>query len=111
MTSAEQLYRSGDFDSAISRAYYAMFLLAEAALLARGIVATSHRAVIRLFGQVLVRSGDLPAELGRALARAYDARLRSDYAVGLWATAEEAADILEVACRFVSELEHFLDQQ
>lgn len=46
LASAELLSRSGDYDSAVSRLYYAMFYAAEALLLSRGRTYASHWAVI-----------------------------------------------------------------
>lgn len=78
LQSAQRLFELEDYDSCVSRAYYSMFFLAEAALMTRGISPASHRSVISLFGKHLVQTGVFPPELGRALSRAYDARLTSD---------------------------------
>lgn len=44
-----------DNDSCVSRCYYAMFFMAEAMLLSKGISASSHKGVISLFGEHLSR--------------------------------------------------------
>lgn len=44
---------AGDYDSAVSRLYYAMFYCAEALLLTKGQTRSSHRGVIGAFGQHL----------------------------------------------------------
>ena len=48
--SARILAADGDFDSAASRLYYAMFYMAEALLETRGLSFSSHKAVISAFG-------------------------------------------------------------
>jgi uncharacterized protein len=53
--SAAVLQLEGDYDSAISRLYYAMFYYAEALLLAKGHSFSSHRAVISAFAQHYVK--------------------------------------------------------
>lgn len=56
LRSAERLLELGDYDSCASRCYSAMFLLAQAALLAHGISASSHRGVIALFSKHFVQA-------------------------------------------------------
>jgi uncharacterized protein (UPF0332 family) len=111
LKSAEHLLALGDYDSCASRCYYAMFLMAEAALMVKGISASSHRGVISLFGQHFIRTGIFPAELGRALSRAYDVRLTGDYAVGLSVSREEAENLLESTRRFVTEVRAYLGRE
>lgn len=83
LQSAEHLFDLGDYDSCVPRCYYAMFYLAEAALMTRELSPSSHRGVIALFGKHFVQSGVFSSELGRMLRRAYDMRLLGDYAVGI----------------------------
>ena len=79
LASAELLRREGDYDSAVSRLYYAMFYLAEALLLAHGQTFSSHRAVISAFGKVLVQRGVVPKEMHQWLHEAFQKRQLSDY--------------------------------
>ncbi|RLA93522.1 MAG: hypothetical protein DRG69_06965, partial [Deltaproteobacteria bacterium] len=46
LTTAEHTLNIGDYDSCVSRCYYAMFFMAEAALLTKGLTASSHKGVI-----------------------------------------------------------------
>ncbi len=93
LKSAEQLMRISDYDSCASRCSYAMFFMAEAALMLEGFSPTSHRGVIVLFSQHFVQTGIFDARLGRALRRAYDVRLTGDYAIGISVSREEAEDL------------------
>jgi len=63
LRSAEHLLALGDYDSCASRCYYAAFFMAEAVLMQKGLEPSSHRGVIRLFGQHFVRTGIFPPEL------------------------------------------------
>lgn len=54
---ARHLFEDGDYDFAASRAYYAMFYLAEAALLTRGLAFSRHSGVIAGFYNTFVRPG------------------------------------------------------
>ena len=51
LITAEQALKVGDYDSCVSRCYYAMFFMAEAALLTKDLSASSHKGVITLFGK------------------------------------------------------------
>ena len=75
----------------------------------RGLEPSSHRGVIRLFGQRFIRTGIFPPEFGRILNRAYDVRLAGDYGVGLSVSREEAENLLDATRRFVSEVRTYLE--
>jgi uncharacterized protein (UPF0332 family) len=111
MITAEKTLGIEDYDSCVSRCYYAMFFMAEAALLSKGITAHSHKGVISKFGEHLIKTKILERELGKALNDAYDKRLIGDYGVGFAVTKEQAKDLLETARDFVSKLKDFLQKQ
>lgn len=54
---------------AASRAYYAMFYLAQAVLLSDGMAFSKHSAAIGAFGEHFVKPGHLAASLQRCCAR------------------------------------------
>jgi uncharacterized protein (UPF0332 family) len=101
--SARLLLDEGDTIGAVSRAYYAMFDLARAAL--RDIdpklaAAKTHATIISRFSKHMVQDRGFPQELGRALRRAFDARLVADYS--------DTATIIEVAKEVVDAMDQFL---
>jgi uncharacterized protein (UPF0332 family) len=108
LRTAERTMSDGDFDSCASRCYYAMFFMAEAALLTRGLTGSSHRRVISLFGEHFVKTGVLDKYLGRVFNDAYDERLVGDYAVGLAIAREEAEELLDAARDFVRKVKDYL---
>ncbi len=110
LRTAERTMSDGDFDSCASRCYYAMFFMAEAALLTRKLTASSHKGVISLFGEHFVKTGVLDKYLGRMLNDAYDKRLVGDYEVGLAVSKDEAEDLLEAARDFVGKVKDYLDK-
>lgn len=81
--SAKALLDLGDTDGACSRAYYAMFDAARAALATRGHApeaTKTHSAVHSAFALTFVKTGLVPKEIGRALGQVQDIRLLADYA-------------------------------
>jgi uncharacterized protein (UPF0332 family) len=108
ITTAENALNTGDYDSCVSRCYYAMFFMSEAALLTKSLSASSHKGVISLFGEHFVRTGIFERDLGKALNDAYDKRLVGDYGVGFTITEQQAKDSLETALNFVQKLRDYL---
>ncbi|HEY9737609.1 MAG TPA: HEPN domain-containing protein [Trichocoleus sp.] len=67
LQASQQLMQQEFYDFAVSRAYYAMFYVAEALLNYEGLAFSSHSAVIGAFGQHFAKTGKVPAELHRYL--------------------------------------------
>ena len=108
ITTAENALNTGDYDSCVSRCYYAMFFMSEAALLTKSLSASSHKGVISLFGEHFVRTGIFERNLGKALNDAYDKRLVGDYGVGFTITEQQAKDSLETTRNFIRKLRDYL---
>jgi uncharacterized protein (UPF0332 family) len=84
VASSELLLKSGDFDGACNRAYYAMFDAARAVLLVTGAVGDlstikTHNGLISAFSLHLVKTGLVSIELGKAINKVEDLRLLADY--------------------------------
>ena len=79
LANAKLSHDAGDYDFAVSRAYYAMFYLAEALLLSRGLRFTKHATVIAEFTRSFVQTGELPQELAATLRAGFEERLVGDY--------------------------------
>jgi len=110
LQAAKRLLEAKDYDFAISRAYYAMFYSAQAALLSKGLEYSSHAAVVARFGQHFVKSNLLPRKLGKALSKAFRLRMVSDYEVSMPPTVE-AKSILSDAQEFVQAISRYLSQE
>lgn len=108
LSTAGQVLRTEDYDSCVSRCYYAMFFMAEAALLTKNLSASSHKGVMSLFGEHFVKTGVFERNVGRSLNDAYDKRLVGDYGIGFAVTKEQAQDLLEAAQDFVQRLKSYL---
>jgi uncharacterized protein (UPF0332 family) len=100
--SARLLLTDGDYDGAVSRACYAMFYVAEALLLSKGMTFSKHSAVISGFGREFVGSGTIPEEYHRHLMDAREARNTGDYQVVSHLTEEETA-------QHITHAEHLLE--
>jgi len=106
--SARVLVAEGDYDSAVSRAYYAMFYVAEALLLSKGLAYSKHSAVIAAFGKEFAKQGLLPVELHGHLREASDARNVADYQADSDLTQQATMMHISRAERFVGVGEEIL---
>ena len=108
--SAKALQELSDYDSAVSRLYYAMFYCAELLVFTKGLNFSSHRAVISAFGQHFTKTGELPVEMHQWLRQAYDKRQEGDYAALSSLSEQEVRELLSKAETFLRRTEGILEQ-
>lgn len=77
--SARMSVKHGDYDFGASRAYYAMFYVAEALLLGKGLRFSSHSGVHAGFGEHFAKTGLIDTRFHRYLLDAADLRTQGDY--------------------------------
>ena len=103
-----------DPDSAVNRAYYAMFNISRAALLRAGIpegeLPRTHHGISDAFRQHAVLTGKIDAELASALSRAESLRLMADY-TATEIDANAATKLVEQAENYVRTVERVFDLQ
>lgn len=86
---------------AASRAYYAMFYVAQAYLEGDSLAFSKHSAVIAAFGQHFARTGRVPVEYHRYLIEAQAVRQSGDYGQRNAVTLEQATTQIERAAAFL----------
>ncbi len=101
---ARQLASSGYHDFAASRAYYAAFYAAKAALLSDGVESSKHSAVVAAVHQRYVKAGRLDSEQGKALNWLFELRSVADYGGAAHVSGEQAQQAIEAAERFVEAM-------
>ena len=106
--SAESLRAQSDYDSAVSRLYYAMFYCAEALHIAEGHAFSSHKAVIAAFGQHFVKTNLLPQSMHQWLREAFEKRQISDYDFITSTNEADVTDLATKAQQFIASTEDFL---
>jgi uncharacterized protein (UPF0332 family) len=108
LNSAEMLRSRGDFDSAASRLYYAMFYCAEALLMVKDLSFSSHRGVISAFAQHFAKTGELPREMHAWLCEGFEQRYAGDYQIVSNLHDAEVRDLQAKAARFVEQTREYL---
>jgi len=111
LRSAEMLLKEGDYESSVSRTYYAMFYCAQAMLLTKNLSFSSHKGVISAFGEHFVKTGVFPKEMGRELNRAFEKRQLGDYEYTFVISKREAEEMLESGKKFVNEIVQHLKEK
>ncbi len=86
---------------AVNRFYYAAFYAARALLALRELDSARHRGVISLFQTHLVKTGELTSEVARALPRAFEKRLKTDYGDFATISEDEARQVRDEVQTFV----------
>lgn len=105
---AERLFKSDDYEDAVSRAYYAVFHAAQALLLTEGGRAESHKGVATLFGLLFVKTGKFNRNMGKYLASLKDDRESGDYEVFSYMDRETAETAVAEAREFLNEARVYL---
>jgi len=108
---AELLRQQGLYGFAVSRAYYAMFYLAEALLLSKGLAFSKHSAVIAAFGEHFAKPKALDPMLHQHLIEAFEKRQIGDYAFEEEIEPADARSQIERARTFLQATQAWLAQQ
>lgn len=101
ISAARLLLDNGYPDYAASRAYYAMFYIAEAFLESEGLAFFKHSAVIAAFGKEFARSGRISAEFHAYLIEGQELRHAADYGPRKFVEPDKAREQIERAERFL----------
>ncbi len=105
---ARLLLSSGYPGYAASRAYYAMFYIAEAFLEGEGMAFSKHSAVIAAFGQHFAQTGKVPVEFHRFLIDGQDLRHTGDYGERHAVTFDQAQEQVGHAEQFLELAERLI---
>ena len=107
---AEKLFHDDEYEDAISRAYYAMYHAARAALSTVNIFPKTHEGVVTEFGRKFVLTGIFSKEMGKNLADAKASRETYEYSVTATVEKPEAETILSNAQKFVNAIKEHLEK-
>ena len=108
--SARLLLEAGEFEDAVSRAYYAAFSAAKAVLLLLGEEPLTHAGVPFKLWTRLVEGGLLDREYARILNKLREAREEGDYTPIFTLSEEEVRELVEKADEFVKKMRELIDR-
>jgi uncharacterized protein (UPF0332 family) len=107
LAAARFLAQGGFATQAVSRAYYAAFYAAEAALFVLGETRSKHSGVLAAFERQVVREGGVDPAAGRLLRSLFRRRNEADYG-SVQASQEQAEAAVGDAERVVDAVESWL---
>lgn len=108
---AELMLKEGYSDFAASRAYYALFYVAQALLMEKGLSFSSHAGVIGGYGREFAKTGQLDPKFHRYLIRAQETRNVADYSHHKPIPPKEARLLIQWAEEFLEAAQAFLNQR
>lgn len=97
---AEKLSKSGDYEDAVSRAYYAVFHATQRA--------ETHKGVVTLFGLLFVKTCKFSRNTGKYLANLKDDRESGDYEAFSYIDEETAKTAITEAKEFLKGAKLYL---
>lgn len=110
LAAARTLAAGGFNAQAISRAYFAAFYAAEAALLKLGETRSKHSGVISAFGKHVIKEGGFEEATGSLLRSLFESRNEADYDLAA-VPAGEADVAIRDADRFVAAVHKWLSMR
>lgn len=108
LQTAESLEKSEDYEFIASRAYYAMFYVAEALLNEKEMSFKKHGSLHAAFGEHFVKTGIMDQKFHRWLIEAFNKRLTSDYSASTVISHEDAAVLIPQAHEFIQAARQYL---
>ncbi len=108
IAAAKELVAGGFHDFAASRAYYAAFYAATAALLTEGLELSKHSGVIASVHQRLIKTCRLDKEKGKELNWLFELRNVGDYGVTIHVSQQDAERAIQVAADFLRVIRSLL---
>ena len=108
---AEKTMTDGDLDFAASRAYYAMFYVADGLLGEKDMHFSKHGGTHGAFGQYFVKTGEFDPKYQRWLVSAFNQRMLGDYGTTPEFNEEDVQEIIEHAREFLQVARTYLDSK
>ncbi len=108
LESAPLSLEHGFYDTAVNRAYYAMFYATSGLLLTKNITRSKHSGTISAFREHSVKTGLIEVEYSDLYGDVMDARVDSDYDVSFESDLTTAQERIEDAHRFLHRVAKYL---
>ncbi len=105
---ATSLFEGGNFDFAVSRAYYSMFYMAEAVLLTKKLSFSKHAGVISGFNQHFIKTRIFDYKYYEMLRYAFEQRGIGDYVFQTQISRETAQKVIDDAREFLRVTKEYL---
>ncbi|RLD73392.1 MAG: HEPN domain-containing protein [Bacteroidetes bacterium] len=105
---ADLLIANNSSESAVSRAYYAMYYMAKALLFFVDINVKTHQGTVMMFGKHFIKNGIFEKKYNNILTKALNQRIVGDYEIGKGIELDLATEIVNEAHEFVTVVIKYL---
>ncbi len=99
-----------DYETASSKAYYAVFHVMQAALLSKGLTYSKHSGVIGGFAKEFIKTKIFPDKFSAKIQRLFRDREISDYSYSLTVEKEQAQEDIKSAEEIIEAVVAYLKQ-
>jgi uncharacterized protein (UPF0332 family) len=111
LNDADLLISNSSYESAVSRAYYAMYFMLNAILFIHDIDTKTHQGAIMMFGKHYVKTGIFDKKFNNILTNALNQRIVGDYDIEQSIEFELAQDIVNDAHTFIAKVIEYLKKK
>ncbi len=101
-------FEGGHLETAIDRAYYAVFYAVQACLVLIGKHPKSHQGSVNLFSQHFVKTGEVEPDYVAVFQKLMENRIQADYAARNDFTSEEVTEILQESRKVLRRIHEYL---
>lgn len=108
---AEKTMEDGDLDFAASRAYYAMFYVADGLLGEKDMHFSKHGGTHGAFAQHFVKKGEFDPKYQRWLVAAFNQRMLGDYGTTPEFNVEDVQELIDHAREFLQAARTYLNSK
>ena len=108
---ARYLFEGKRYDASVNRAYYAVFTSVQGLLLNEDIFVKTHSGAKVKFHEHFIKTGLLPAELGKIFEDVFAMRQEADYDFSSDISEQSAKQTIDDAEEFLNGIKKFLSDQ
>ncbi len=108
LNTAELVLNNGDYDTAVSRIYYAMFYIVRAVLITKDVYPKTHAGTLNAFSEHFIKSTLFSKEMGKDFKNAFERRQQGDYDFTESLNKEETQNFLGIGKKFFKKLLDYL---
>ena len=108
LSDAKYLLSGHRYDACINRSYYAYFWILRGLLMAKEVTAKTHAGVHQKFGELYVKTGEIPLKFNDYLSEIAQKRITADYEINEHFEYEDAEKTVKQTEEFLNYVkDHF----
>lgn len=108
---ADVLEKSGFFNAAVNRLYYAAYYAASALLLGASLETVTHKGIKVMLGLKFIQTGKLDKSYGQTYQRLFDSRQAGDYEDFVYHDENTYGELKPLAESFVAKIEEICREE